>query len=183
MKTNIGIRIAVIALALVALPLLAADLTVTGKVISIGPDTLVISTPSGQQTYVLNTSTIKPAGLVADNTVVITYHDENGRMLASNIAMAPAIVATTPAPATPPAGTGALNNNRNDRVVGDGEDDNVTGYDRDAARDGTDAGQSPNAAAPAPATTSKLPATASNMPLLALAGAVALAGALAFRNR
>jgi hypothetical protein len=39
------------------------------------------------------------------------------------------------------APAGAINNNRDDRVVADGEDDNVTGLDRDAARDGTDAGQ------------------------------------------
>jgi hypothetical protein len=164
MNIRLAGRFAAIALVLAVLPLLAADPTATGTVVSVGPTSLVILTDSGQQTFLVNTATLKPVDLAKDHKVIVTYRLDGPDMIATNVALGPATMAS---------GESVLANDRDDQVIGDGEDDNVTGYDRDAARDDAVAARDETAGA--------LPQTASRTPLVALLGALALVGALALR--
>lgn len=204
MKRTLILSVAALALALLlpvaAVAQTAAVETASGTVVSVNGTTLVLKTPTGNQTYML----ASPQQLAVGAPVSLKFSRSGDHLMVSTL---------TPAP----AGTGAINNNRDDKVVADGEDDNVTGLDRDAARDGTDPGQ----AARVPATTlnnnrddrvvldgeddnvtgldrdaardgtdagqsrtgSSLPATASPLALLALLGAAAVAGASALRMK
>lgn len=207
MKRTTILSVAALALALLlpvaAVAQTAVVETASGTVVSVNGTTLVLKTPTGNQTYML----ASPQQLTVGAPVSVKFTRSGDHLMVSTL---------TPAP----AGTGAINNNRDDRVVADGEDDNVTGLDRDAARDGTDPGQ----AARVPATTlnnnrddrvvldgeddnvtgldrdaardgvdagqsanyqggSSLPATASPLALLALLGSAAVAGASALRMK
>ena len=201
MKRTLTLSVAALALALL-LPVAAVAQTATvetasGTVVSVNGTTLVLKTPTGNQTYMLaspqqfavgapltvkftrsgdhlmvSSLTPAPAGTGAinnnrDDQVVADGEDDNVTGLDRDAARD----GTDPGQAAAPVAAGAINNNRDDRVVLDGEDDNVTGLDRDAARDGTDAGQS------------SLPATASPLALLALLGSAAVAGATALRMK
>jgi len=203
MKRTLILSVAALALALLlpvaAVAQTAAVETASGTVVSVNGTTLVLKTPTGNQTYML----ASPQQLAVGAPVSLKFTRSGDHLMVSTL--------------TP--GTGAINNNRDDRVVADGEDDNVTGLDRDAARDGTDPGQS----AAVPATTlnnnrddrvvldgeddnvtgldrdaardgvdagqsanapgSSLPATASPLALLALLGSAAVAGASALRMK
>ena len=206
MKRTTILSVAALALALLlpvaAVAQTAAIETASGTVVSVNGTTLVLKTPTGNQTYML----ASPQQLAVGAPVSLKFTRSGDHLMVSTL---------TPAP----AGTGAINNNRDDKVVADGEDDNVTGLDRDAARDGTDPGQ----AARVPASTlnnnrddrvvldgeddnvtgldrdaardgvdagqsgnapgSSLPATASPLALLALLGSAAVAGASALRMK
>ena len=165
MKRTLILSVAALALALLlpvaAVAQTAAVETASGTVVSVNGTTLVLKTPTGNQTYML----ASPQQLAVGAPVSLKFTRSGDHLMVSTL---------TPAP----AGTGAINNDRDDRVVLDGEDDNVTGLDRDAARDGVDAGQSANYQGG-----TSLPATASPLALLALLGAAAVAGASALRMK
>ena len=214
MKRTFILSVAALALALllpvVAVAETAVVETASGTVVSINGTTLVLKTPTGNQTYML----ASPQQLAVGAPVSIKFTRSGDHLMVSSLTPS-----TAPAPAVPAAGTGAINNNRDDKVVADGEDDNVTGLDRDAARDGTDPGQAAavpagalnngkndrvvldgeddnvtgldrdaardgvDAGQSASAADTSLPATASPLGLLALLGSAAVAGATALRMK
>lgn len=140
MKRTLILTLAIVALAI--LPAMAAADTMvaesaSGTVVSVNGTTLILKTPAGDQTYIL----ASPQQLAVGAPISVHFTRSGNNLMVSKL-----VPTAAPAPAAPAAPTtGAINNNRDDKLVNDGEDDNVTGYDKDAARDGTDAGQ---AAAP-----------------------------------
>jgi hypothetical protein len=205
MKRNTILTVVALAVALllpvVATAQVAAVETAEGTVVSINGTTLVLKTSTGNQTYML----ASPQQLVIGAPVSVKFSRSGDRLMVSSLVPGPAAPAT---PAATNTAASTLTNNRDDKVVGDGEDDNVTGLDRDAARDGTDPGQS---AVPATGTMNnnrddkvlldgdddnvtgldqdatrddnRLPGTASPLALLALLGGAAVAGATALRMK
>lgn len=136
MKRIVTLTLAIVALAILpAMATAATPETVSGTVVSVNGTTLILKTAVGDQTYIL----ASPQQLAVGAPVSVTFARDGSNLMVSKL-----VPTAAPAPAAP--ATGAINNNRNDVIVNDGEDDNVTGLDRDAARDGTDPGQ---AAAPA----------------------------------
>ena len=134
MKRTLILTLAIVALAIV--PAMATAQTMaaenaSGTVVSVNGTTLVLKTATGDQTYIL----AAPQQLAVGAPVSVTFTRSGNNLMVSKL-----VPTAAPAPAAPAAG--AINNNRNNVLVGDKEDDNVTGYDKDAARDGTDPGQS-----------------------------------------
>jgi hypothetical protein len=183
---------------LVAAPMVAQDATaqdmsnadtavasteLTGTVVSINDDTLVISTSEGEKTFKVSSLTTKPADLAVGSSVTVTYSDEAGEMVASNIVIDSGVAdesAVAAAPATPPADTSASStyieqNTYESAAMDDADVDTDVSADLDADGD-TDVAAGVDADADA------LPATASRIPLLALLGALSIGAALFVRR-
>ena len=153
-----------LALALVALTGLPATadaplVTITGTVVSVTDEVLVLRTDRGNLTFDLDKSTEMPAGIAVGNQITVSYDSDDkpeDKMDARKIVMTPAsstVAPATPAPTTPAPTTSAP----------------------EAA---------PQASAPAyEGETGELPATASPLPLFGVAGLLALAGGLLLRKR
>jgi hypothetical protein len=119
MKKYLMATLAVLALAFAA-PMSAADageLTVTGTVVSSTADSVVVRTPEGEKTFVINMLTDEPDDLTANSQVTIRYKEEDGRLIAKEITMgsSSATTDTSASATTPPpvSGTGS------DDMVGD----------------------------------------------------------------
>lgn len=142
-----------LAVAALAMPALADnDMTCTGKVVSVSADRLVVDeTGAGQKTFVIDSDTTKPMNLAANSMVTVTYHEENGQRIASQVSLnnaQPSVGVTTSTSTThtdTSADTGAISEYADD-------------VDDDA-----------------------LPATSTRLPLFALLGLGALAVALGAR--
>jgi LPXTG-motif cell wall-anchored protein len=138
----------------------AADaplVTVTGTVVSLVDEVLVVSTDKGNLTFDLDKSTEMPANIAVGNRITVWYDSDDkveDKMDARKIAMAPASTPApspvTPSPSTTPPPTSTPQTS-------------TTNYDADDSNE--------------------LPATASPLPLMGLAGLVTLAGGLLLRKR
>jgi RNase P/RNase MRP subunit p29 len=90
MKRSNLLAIFAIALTCVAVAQVSMAATVTGTVVSKTADTIVISTPNGQQTYTVSGANLYPAGMDVGSRVTIDYMPSTtgGRITANSIVMA-----------------------------------------------------------------------------------------------
>src|SRR5262245_37786527 len=84
------LAILAIALTCVAVAQMSMAATVTGTVVSKTADTIVISTPSGQQTYTVSGVNVYPAGMDVGSRVTLDYtaSTTGARSTVSTIVMA-----------------------------------------------------------------------------------------------
>ena len=150
------LALGVVALASRPAPADAPLVTVTGTVVSIVDEVLVVSTDRGNLTFDLDKSTEMPANLAVGNRITVSYDSDDkpeDKMDARKIVMAPAATPVTPAPVTPaPTPTTPAPEPQTSTPV----DDEPSG---------------------------ELPETAGPLPLVGLMGLAALAGGLLLRKR
>ena len=164
-------------LALVTAAYAAGSTTLTGSVVSTSADQLVIRVADGEKTFVVNEMTLKPADLMIGAQVNVTFHDENGQLMATQVAAAdPSSAATasasSPEPSAPASATATAT------AYAPPADDPVAPVaDTPPASEASASVESA-----ATAETDELPATGSKLPLLALLGLGAGAGALVLRR-
>jgi hypothetical protein len=165
----------------------AAELTLSGTVVSVTADTLVLRTDAGEKTIKLSSLTIKPDSLAPDARVTVTYRDEAGEMVASNIvleteAIDSSAVASADVPAAPPAESSTYESTPPaESAVADADVDADVSADLDADGD-TDVAAGVDSDLDTDADADALPATASKIPLLALLGALSMGAALVLRR-
>jgi len=93
-------------LAVLALPNLPAQadaplVSITGTVVSVDGDVLVVSTDRGNLTFDMDKDTVRPASIAVGSRITVSYDSDDkttDKMDARRIVMAPA--ASTPAPTT-----------------------------------------------------------------------------------
>ena len=150
------LALGVVALASRPAPADAPLVTITGTVVSIVDEVLVLSTDRGNLTFDLDKSTEMPANIAVGNRITVSYDSDDkpeDKMDARKIVMAPAATPVTPAPVTP-------------------------------APTPTTPAPEPQTSAPMDEEPSdELPATAGPLPLVGLMGLAALAGGLLLRKR
>ena len=131
--------------------------TITGTVVSVDGDVLVLSTDKGNLTFDLDKDTVRPATLPVGSRITISYDSDDkvtDKMDARQIVMAPAVSSITPPPTTPaPEPT---------RVQSEPTPTPTT--------------------TPVNEESTELPATASPLPLVGVLGLLALAGGLMLRK-
>jgi hypothetical protein len=200
MKRHFSILFAIVALALAA-PALANDTTVTGTVVSSTADSLVISAADGQKTFVVNDATLKPMDLAVGSKVTVTFRDEGGQMIASQVSASDSTVAmgdttgsTMDEPVTEPvdAPERSASTATTDSSYSASASASATTSPTEPAYDSEQVAQTDPAAPGYQAESTvgvddtadddALPATASKLPLLALIGLLACAGAVALRR-
>jgi hypothetical protein len=128
--------------------------TVTGTVVSLVDEVLVVSTDRGNLTFDLDKSTEMPANIAVGNRITVSYDSDDDpadKMDARKIVMAPAPSAVTPVTPVSPTPTPAPQ-----------PETSAPAYDEEPA---------------------ELPATASPLPLVGGMGLLALAGSLLLRRR
>jgi hypothetical protein len=194
MKARVALLASVFCLGLVAMATAQVS-TVEGTVVSNSGGSLVIDTDSGQRTFMVDAQSSLPADLAVGSRVRVEYHTlANDKFHAFKVSslgaatttetapaapteMAPAATTTEPAPATTTAApettttTGTTTGTMQDRPATDTTSTKTTTDTTTAATDTQTTG-----------TERTLPATASQLPLLALAGALSMAGGALLRR-
>jgi thiol:disulfide interchange protein len=143
--------------------------TVSGRVVSVSGDTLVLRTNVGEQRINLASLTNRPSNLAADSTVTVTYRVQGSEWVASNVAIDADRVATTsttttttttvppPSPATTaPTYTTSTTSTRTEASTSSAANDSTGGE--------------------------ALPATASKVPAFALVGGLLIGAGLLLRR-
>lgn len=162
MKARVAVLASVFSLWMVAV--VAAQVsTTTGTVVSNTGASLVVTTDSGQQTFIVDAQTSLPADLTPGTRVTVEYHTlANDKLHAFKVSPLAATDTTTP---TEPAPTETMKE---------------AGTPTTGAANTTTTGTTMDETA---TTGRRLPATASPLPLLALAGSLAVAGGALLRRR
>ena len=127
--------------------------TITGTVVSVDGDVLVLSTDKGNLTFDMDKDTVRPANIAVGNRITVSYDSDDkttDKMDARQIVMAPEVSSITPTPTTTtPEPT---------RV------------------------QAEPTTTPVDEEPRELPATASPLPMVGVLGLLALAGGLMLRK-
>jgi hypothetical protein len=188
-KTMIWAALALVAL--VTVTYAAGSMTVTGSVVSTSVDQLVVRAADGEKSFVVDDNTMKPADLVIGTKVNVTYHEMNGRMVATQVA------AVQPSTSSYQSETSASSTATTSSSTSGAYAPPAAGTTEPAATASaaSDPAYAPQAQSSDPAAQESqestvaatdadddLPATGSRLPLLALLGLGAGAGALVLRR-
>jgi hypothetical protein len=88
-------------------PATPQDQTVTGRVVSQTGDTLVVQLPSGERSVRLSSSLAIATPFAVGSQVTLTYREENGEWIASQVANVPAAVPSSSGATTSTASASA----------------------------------------------------------------------------
>jgi LPXTG-motif cell wall-anchored protein len=139
--------------------------TVSGRVVSVSGDTLVLRTNVGEQRINLASLTNRPSNLAVDSNVTVTYRVQGSEWVASNVAIdADRVATTSTTPATPPPSAATTPPTYTTSTTSSRTEADATAANRDTMGGDT------------------LPATASKVPAFALVGGL-LIGAAALLRR
>jgi hypothetical protein len=180
--------------------------TITGTVVSINGDDLVLSTDKGNLTFAIDKNAVKPANLAVGNRITVSYDADatlTGRTDARRVVMASAETSpgtssgsvTTPSPTTSStSGTSSMSGTSSTSGMGTSSTSGM-GTTSTSGTTSTPSSQyqpqtttssqtgSQSSMGSQTGSQSELPQTASPLPLVFVVGMLSLLGALALRKR